>query len=101
MYAVIFTARLKAPDGDYDETASRMRQLARERYGCLDFVSSTQGDQEIAISYWQRESDILRWKQDPEHQRAQQLGRTRWYASYRVEVVEIKRHYGHQGQPQE
>lgn len=100
MYAVIFTARIKQLDDHYEQTASRMRQLARERYGCLDFVSSTQGDQEIAISYWQRESDILRWKQDPEHLQAQQLGRTRWYASYRVEVVEIRRHYSHDEQTQ-
>lgn len=94
MYAVIFKARIRQLDDEYFDTAARMRELAKHHYGCVEFTSAQEDGLEIAISYWQRESDILRWKQDPEHLRAQQLGRTRWYASYQVEVVEIKRHYG-------
>jgi len=101
MYAVIFKAHLRQLDDEYFDTAARMRELAKQDYGCVEFTSVQEDGLEITISYWQRESDILRWKQDPEHQRAQQLGRTRWYASYRVEVVEIKRHYGQDGLTQE
>jgi heme-degrading monooxygenase HmoA len=36
---------------------------------------------------------ISAWKADPEHQRAQRLGRDGWYSSYRVEVVRIERGY--------
>lgn len=93
MFAVIFRAQIRTLDNQYDETARRMRELATTEYGCLDFVSLTQGDEEIAISYWNNEADILRWKQDVEHINAQQLGQSRWYKNYRVEVVEIKRHY--------
>ena len=74
-----------------------MRELAIRDYGCIEFTSALEDGledgQEIALSYWQDEADIARWKQDPEHRRAQQLGLTRWYRSYSVEVVEIRRHY--------
>ncbi len=63
----------------YADTVARMRDLALNQYGCLDFIAVTEGDREVAISYWQCEADILTWKADPEHQRAQELGRKRWY----------------------
>ena len=40
MYAVIFKATVKQLDDEYSQTAKRMRELAIEKYGCLDFVSS-------------------------------------------------------------
>ena len=39
MYAVIFRARIKAVDAVYTEMARRMRELALQKYGCLEFVS--------------------------------------------------------------
>ena len=73
--------------------AARLRELALSRYGCTEFVSLTQGNQEIAISYWESEAQIRAWKQDAEHLLAQARGRSKWYKSYRVQVVEIKRDY--------
>lgn len=93
MYAVIFKARIACLDEAYLTTAARMRELAMERYGCLEFSAATEGDQEIAISYWDDQDRIRAWKNDPEHLRAQELGQTRWYSSYQVEVVEILRSY--------
>ena len=93
MYAVIFKATLKQVDDDYLQTAARLRELAKQQYGCVDFISLQEGDREIAISYWQNQQDILAWKADPEHRRVQALGKARWYASYQVEVVEILRDY--------
>ena len=92
MYAVIFKATIKELTQEYKETAERMRVLARE-YGCIDFVSVTEGDQEIAISYWENTDQITQWKDNPEHQQAQQLGKTKWYQSYQVQVVEVCREY--------
>ena len=93
MYAVIFTATINAFDDDYPATAERMRELAMSRYGCRDFVAVTEGDTEIAVSYWDSEDQIRQWKQDPQHLAAQQKGRSRWYKSYKVEVVEVTRRY--------
>ncbi len=94
MYAVIFRAEIAEADADYAGTAARMRDLALGEYGCVEFTSCTEGRQEIAISYWETLEQISRWKQNALHLEAQQKGRSRWYRSYTVEVVEILRSYG-------
>lgn len=94
MYAVIFTAQIRALDADYAATASRMRELATSQYGCLEFNSVTEGNQEISISYWSNLEQIKKWKLDKEHLQAQALGKTRWYESYKVSIVEIVSNYG-------
>ncbi len=93
MYAVIFKATLNTLDNDYSVVAKKLRQLALEHYGCLGFSSAMEGDQEIAVSYWENEQQILVWKQNAEHLLAQHSGRNKWYKSYEVDVTEIKRQY--------
>ena len=93
MYAVIFRATTGSQDEEYGKTVTRMRELALSTYGCLDFIAVTEGNQELAISFWKDEASIHRWKQDAAHRSAQELGKTKWYESYSVDVVEIKRHY--------
>ena len=93
MYAVIFRAKPGLQDAQYSTTVARMRELAFERYGCLDFIVVTDAEQEIAISYWESEDAIRAWKSDAEHALAQEYGRAKWYESYIVQVVEIKREY--------
>ena len=93
MYAVIFRAEINELDEAYADMAARMRDLAMQKYGCVEFTAMTEGKQEIAISYWDDQEQIKAWKQDPEHRKAQKLGRSKWYKSYRVQVVEIIRDY--------
>lgn len=95
MYAVIFRAEIARLDDQYTEMAARMRDLALNSYGCVEFTSCTEGSSEIAISYWENEEQIRLWKQNAEHLVAQGKGRSRWYKSYRVEVVRIEREYRH------
>jgi len=93
MYAVIFRAETKELDEEYNITAKHMRELAINKYGCKEFVSTTEGAIEIAISYWETQEQIKEWKNDKEHLKAQNLGKTKWYKSYTVQVVEIVREY--------
>ncbi len=93
MFVVIFRAKARTLDADYTARAARMRELALKEFGCLDFCAVTEGDQEVALSYWPDEASIRAWKQHTDHLMAQQLGRERWYASYSVEVAEVKRAY--------
>ena len=95
MFAVIFKAKPGQQDDEYLQTVARMRELAFNKYGCLDFISATEGELELAISYWEDEESIKNWKSDPEHILAQQAGRANWYESYSVQIVEIKREYSH------
>lgn len=73
---------------------SKLRDLAKTDYGCVEFTSVTEEDQEISISYWESLEQIKNWKVDAEHQRAQKLGRERWYRDYQVQIIEIVREYG-------
>lgn len=95
MFVVIFRATARQLDAEYSATAACLRELALTQFGCLEFVAVTEGDQEVALSYWLDEASIRAWKQHAEHLMAQQMGRERWYSSYSVEVAEIKRHYRH------
>jgi len=89
MYAVIFKAKTKKLDDAYFEMAKRMRELAINDYGCLEFTAVTEGVNEIAISYWESYEHIKLWKQNSEHLVAQRLGQEKWYEDYSVEIVEI------------
>lgn len=93
MYAVIFIAELNEIDQQYTETAVRLRELAIDEYGCLEFVSVTEGNREISISYWNNRDQIQQWKQNAEHLQAQELGKSKWYGAYKVQVLEITREY--------
>jgi heme-degrading monooxygenase HmoA len=93
MYAVIFRAEILELDAEYAAMARRMRDLAINQYGCLEFVACTEGNTEIAVSYWESEEQIRQWKQNAEHRVAQEKGRSKWYKSYTVQVVEVVRAY--------
>ena len=89
MYAVIFRATIAEFDDDYFSTAEHLKDLAFRKYNCQDFVAVTEGNEEIAISYWQTLQQIKDWKNDPEHRQAQIKGRNKWYAAFNVEICEI------------
>ncbi|WP_339670251.1 antibiotic biosynthesis monooxygenase [Dasania marina] len=93
MYAVIFKAEVAEFDEEYFATAAKMRDTAINQYGCRDFIACSEGNMEIAISYWDSEAQIKAWKQDLDHIAAQQLGKAKWYKSYTVEITEIVRAY--------
>ena len=91
MYVVIFRAVINQLDEEYNEVAARLQKRALEEYGCREFVSMTDKDIEIAISYWDKEEDIKAWKNDAEHLIAQHKGKDRWYKSYKVQITKVER----------
>ncbi|WP_027014375.1 antibiotic biosynthesis monooxygenase family protein [Comamonas composti] len=93
MFVVIFRAKVRELDEQYSRMAARMRELALNEFGCLEFHAVTEGENEVALSYWPSEEAIRAWKSHPEHLLAQGLGRERWYASYCVQVASIGREY--------
>ena len=96
MYAVIFTAVIREVDDEYSSSALRLRELAMSQYGCTEFVAGTEGNKEVAISYWPSLELIKAWKDNPDHRRAQELGYSTWYSSYEVKIVQILRNYDSQ-----
>lgn len=93
MYAVIFKAKIKQLDEEYSSLAAKLRALAMQEFGCTEFSATSEGDMEIAISYWPSLDAIKQWKQASDHLYAQAQGRERWYSEYSVEVTEILRAY--------
>jgi heme-degrading monooxygenase HmoA len=78
----------------YLKMAEALRKKALSDYGCISFISSTDRDQEIAVSYWPDIQAVSHWKNDALHIQAQQLGRNKWYKDYSVDIVEVLRSYG-------
>jgi heme-degrading monooxygenase HmoA len=93
MYVVIFRAKIRMLDDEYAKVAARMRELALDEFGCIEFHSVTEVNEEVALSYWHDEESIRKWKTHGEHVLAQQLGKDRWYESYTVQVAQITREY--------
>ncbi|MFV0574836.1 MAG: antibiotic biosynthesis monooxygenase family protein [Vibrio sp.] len=93
MYAVIFKAKSGTQDGQYADMVRLMREVAFRQYHCVDFIALTEGDQEIAISYWKTKEDVERWHEDIQHVMAQRLGQEKWYQSYSVEIAKIEKNY--------
>lgn len=98
MWVVIFRARAGQQDEDYRLWAQQMRNKALTEYSCLEFVSISEGEEEISLSYWPDSESIAAWRADSEHQQAQALGREHWYRAYSVEVAQIVRRYDFQSE---
>lgn len=75
MFVVIFRAKIAKLDDEYTRVAQRLRDLALTEFGCLEFHAFTEGDREIALSYWPNQEKIRAWKQHSDHLIAQELGK--------------------------
>lgn len=94
-YAVIFASQRTPVDAGYERMAARMEALAATQPGYLGIASARDAQGfGITVSYWSSEHAIQRWRSDVEHLAAQELGRSLWYAGYRLEVARVERAYG-------
>ncbi|WP_180110370.1 MULTISPECIES: antibiotic biosynthesis monooxygenase [unclassified Acinetobacter] len=92
-YVVIFKARIRTLDELYFSTAQQLRDKALTHFNCQHFEALTEGEHEIALSYWNTLEDIRAWQQDAQHLVAQQLGKNQWYTNFSVEICEVLRRY--------
>lgn len=91
-YAVIFTSKLKHPAHGYEEMAFQIEELAKKQPGFLG-VESARSDLGITVSYWTDQEAVKNWKEQLEHLKAQELGKSKWYDWYKVHVCKIERAY--------
>jgi len=94
-YAAIFTSKRTEGDRGYSKMADRMVELAKTMPGYLgiESVRDSTGTG-ITVSYWKTEEDIRTWKENAEHSRAQEAGKSTWYAEYSLRVAKVERAYG-------
>jgi heme-degrading monooxygenase HmoA len=79
----------------YEEWSGRIDRLVATMPGYIlheSFRDDASG-RGVTVSYFESMSDLLAWKEVPEHLEAQALGRATFYMEYEVEVAEIVRHY--------
>lgn len=89
-YAVIFTSISGKDTSGYQETATRMLELAEKQPGYLG-VESASGAIGITVSYWSDLDSINKWRMHAEHQEAQRLGREKWYAAFKTRIAKVER----------
>jgi heme-degrading monooxygenase HmoA len=92
-YAVIFSSLRSSSDPeDYARVAGRMVELAAAMPGYLGIESARGADGTgITVSYWASLEAIDRWREHAAHRTAQQLGRTRFYETFRLRVARVER----------
>ncbi|MEX2971736.1 antibiotic biosynthesis monooxygenase [Streptomyces sp. C184] len=95
MFVILFKSRLSDQAGeDYYTTEEHMRERVRAIAGTdlLEVKHYTAEDGErLAVVLWENAETLEKWRADPEHQVAQQLGRERWYSFYELYVAEVVR----------
>ncbi len=92
-YAVIFTSYRTEGDNGYGDMAQRMVELGSQMPGFLG-IESVRDGLGITVSYWDSLESIRVWKQQAEHQIAQQQGRENWYTAYKTRICKVERDYG-------
>lgn len=92
-YAVIFTTLVTDDLADYESTAERIEELAKQQDGYLglEFARNVVG---ITVSYWRDLDSITRWKNNIEHTEARNRGREQWYQQYQLRICKVEREYG-------
>ncbi len=82
---------------EYLEESSRLRELLPSVEGFLRierYVSEKEPRHFVAIGFFTDEAAVKDWRNTPVHRRAQALGRSRFFAGYRLQRAEVIRDYG-------
>jgi heme-degrading monooxygenase HmoA len=95
MVVVVFriTHRPDLPASEYEETATRMVELVSSMPGFLGMDYAEVEGGELLVVRFESHDALAEWRNHPEHQEVQRLGRERFFASYRIEVCESVRAY--------
>ena len=92
-YAVIFTTLVTDNLTDYEATAERIEELAKQQEGYLGIEFARDG-LGITVSYWRDLDSISKWKNNIEHTEARNRGREQWYEQYQLRICKVEREYG-------
>ncbi|EOL8988592.1 antibiotic biosynthesis monooxygenase [Cronobacter dublinensis] len=97
MIAVLFEAQaLPQAQQRYFDLAAGLKPLLADAPGFIDlerFQSLTVPDRFLSLSWWESEEAVRQWKGNLMHQAAQQEGKERIFAHYRIRVAQVLRDY--------
>lgn len=71
---------------EYESWSRKMQEIVRTQPGFLGLEAVRQKDgRGITVSFWKTLEDIKKWKNHPEHLKAQKIGREKFYK--RMQIV--------------
>lgn len=101
MIAVIFEVEPRPGKRDaYLNIAAELKPLVENIDGFLGierFESLAAPGKLLSLSWWRDEEAVRAWREMAEHREAQQAGKERLFASYRLRVAHVARDYGGPG----
>ncbi|MEL6574073.1 MAG: antibiotic biosynthesis monooxygenase [Pseudomonadota bacterium] len=99
MIVMVFEFVVEAHEmDDYMRTSTELREHLSGIEGFVSierFESATKPGRFVAIGYFKNEDAVTQWRNLPEHRRAQALGRSRFFKSYRLVMADVTRDYTH------
>jgi heme-degrading monooxygenase HmoA len=100
MVVVFFriTLRPDLPAEEYETVGERMAELVSGIPGFVGMDYAEVDGGELLVARFESHEALAEWRNHPEHQAAQQLGRERFFASYRIEVCDEVRSYGYEAE---
>lgn len=97
MYAVIFEVEPKPEHRqDYLESAASLRHELELVPGFISverFISLSDRNKLVSLSFWETEEAIRQWKSNVNHQTAQAKGINRYFKDFRIRVAYVERDY--------
>jgi heme-degrading monooxygenase HmoA len=98
MYILIFEVWPKPEHrGHYLELAAVLRKELEQMPGFISverFQSLHDEGKLLSVSVWESLEAIAAWKAHEGHREAQYLGRTEYFAAYRLRIAEVVKDYG-------
>ena len=93
MIVVVFRSRLKeGVEEEITALGGRMYELASAMPGFLSYKDFGADDGEfVTIVEFETLENVNAWRDHPEHQEAQRLGRTKFFQEYTIQVCEVLR----------
>ncbi len=101
MIAMIFEFWMDLDDPEtfnaYSATSTALRKALEDidGFGGVErFESCTEPGKFVAIGVFDHEAAVTTWRNHRSHRHAQELGRNRYFTSYRLRMAEVVRDYG-------
>jgi heme-degrading monooxygenase HmoA len=95
-YAVIFhSTRTAHSEQLYQHHSEQMQELVKQVPGFISSFSHrdpiTQSG--VTVAYFETLESIKAWRENPEHMKVQELGKSHFYSWYEIKVVKVERGY--------
>jgi len=95
MVVTVFKNRLRpGVEREYGAHVSKLLEIAQRMPGfvAIKGYAAEDGEQLILVEF-ETVQDLAAWREHPEHLIAQELGRNKYYADYKVQVCNTVREY--------